>query len=187
MPNLTPEGRLALIDDIQRNYSFELLIPDIGTMTDKEIDQEGFAIRCKNAAIPSRGITTIDSYFHGMKQVFPSRPDLTNALAVSVDETEDQIVMKSIYAWRQKIFDIDPDSTTAGYSKAMNKRSVSTTIILRQYKYNGVAVDNDIHFINSWPSNMGDVALDMSGDGKVMYDITFTWDYWILKPSSSGT
>jgi hypothetical protein len=88
-----------------------------------------------------------------------------------------------LYAWRQRIFDIDPSSTTAGYSQAPNKRALSTTITLRQYAYNGTKLENDIQFINAWPQEIGEIELAMTGNEKVAYAVTFTYDYWLLKKS----
>jgi len=176
--NLTVEGRLGAISDIQRNFMFEVIIPNIGAMTDGAIDVEGLTIRTKTCAIPSRGNEEIESYFQGMKQLFPGRPTFSNKLAVALDETEDQIVGKALYAWRQKIFDIDPSSPTAGYSHAPNKRALSTTIILRQYAYNGMSLENDFVFYNAWPSDVGDIELNMTGNEKVSYAVTFTFDFW---------
>lgn len=181
--NFTVEGRLGAITDIQRNFMWELTIPNIGAMTSNTITQEGLVIRTKTCAIPSRGNEEIESVFMGMRQWFPGRPTFSNKLAVSIDETEGQEVTKALYAWRQRIFDIDPSSPTAGYSQAVNKRALSTTIILRQYKFNGEKVENDIHFINAWPSDIGDVDLAMTGNEKIAYAVTFTFDYWLLKKS----
>jgi len=181
--NLTVEGRMAAIDDIQRDFLFEVHIPEIGSLTGGAIDQEGLIIRAKTCAIPARGNDTIDSFFNGTKQIFPGRPTFSNLLAVGVDESEDQIVMKALYEWRQIIFDTDPNSPTAGYSKAANKRALSTKIVLRQYKYNGDPLDNDIVFYNAWPSGVDEVALNMEGNGKIQYPVTFTWDFWKLEPA----
>lgn len=182
--NFTVEGRLGAIADIQRNFLFELIISDVGKMTNGKIDQENLIIRTKTAAIPGRGSEEIESFFMGLSQFFPGRPTIPKKLQVSIDETEDSLVTSALYAWRQKIFDIDPASATAGYSQAANKRAMSTTAILRMYKYNGVKLPNDIVFTNLWPSECPDVELAMTGNEKVAYSVTFTYDYWLLKKSS---
>ena len=181
--NFSVEGRLGAIADIQRNFMFEMTIPDISKMTDGKIDQENLVIRTKTCSIPGRGNEEIESVFMGMRQWFPGRPTIPNKLTISVDESEDQIISSALYAWRQRIFDIDPTSGTAGYSQALNKRAMSTTAILRMYKYNGVKMPNDIVFTNLWPSECPDVELAMTGNEKVTYQVTFTYDYWLLKKS----
>lgn len=181
--NFSVEGRLGAIADIQRNFLFECSIPNIGAMTGGKIDQENLIIRTKTCSIPGRGNEEIESVFMGMRQWFPGRPTIPNKLTLSIDETEDMIIAQALYAWRQRIFDIDPASPTAGYSKATNKRAMSTTIILRMYKYNGVKLPNDIVFTNAWPSECPDIELAMTGNEKISYSVTFTYDYWLLKKS----
>ena len=189
-PNFTNEGRLSMIDDIQRNFMFELTISNIAKMlatgdiitTNGAPDlEEAMIIRTKTCAIPSRGNEEIESFFMGMKQMFPGRPTFGNKLSVTIDETEDQVVLKTLTSWRNLIFDIRPDSLTAGYSQSLNKRAASTSIVLRQYKFNGDKLENDIIFTNAWPSEIGDVELSMTGNEKVSFNVTFTFDYWTLK------
>ena len=96
--NFTIEGRLAAIEDIQRNFVFEVIIPNINIMTGGIMNQEALIIRAKTAAIPARGNDTIDSFFMGMKQLFPGRPNFSNTLSCTLDETEDQIVMRATHA-----------------------------------------------------------------------------------------
>ena len=186
-PNFTVEGRLSTIDDLLRNFMFEVTIPDIATMVGSEAGvgtdglMESMTIRTKTCSIPARGNEEIESFFMGMKQIFPGRPTFTNKLALQIDETEDQLVLRALTAWRNRVFDTRPDSSTAGYSKAANKRALSTTIILRQYKFDGTPLPNDIVFVNAWPQEVGDVELSMAGNEKVTFNVTFTYDFWKLK------
>lgn len=185
--NFTVEGRLATIDDLQRNFMFELIIPAlagiIGTNNQNIVTQdivESVTIRAKTASIPARGNEEIESVFMGMKQFFPGRPVFTNKLSVSLDETEDQFVLQMLTTWRNKIFDTRNDSATAGYSQAANKRALSTNITLRQYRYNGEKLKQDIVFVNAWPQDVGDVELSMAGNEKVTFGVSFTYDFWKL-------
>ena len=186
-PNFTVEGRLSTIDDLLRNFMFEVTIPDIATMVGTESGvssgdlMESMTIRTKTCSIPARGNEEIESVFMGMKQFFPGRPTFSNKLSLQIDETEDQLVMQVLTAWRNRVFDTRPDSFTAGYSKASNKRGLSTSIILRQYRYDGTALPNDIVFVNAWPQEVGDVELAMAGNEKVTFNVTFTYDFWKLK------
>ena len=185
--NFTIEGRLATIDDLQRNFMFEVIIPNISSIIPKSDDivsndlMESLTIRTKTCVIPARGNEEMDSYFMGMKQYFPGRPTFTNKLGVQIDETEDQLIMQLLTAWRNKIFDTRPDSATAGYSQAANKRAMSTSILLRQYRFNGEKLKSDIEFVNAWPQEVGDVDLAMAGNEKVTFNVTFTYDFWRLK------
>jgi len=188
-PNFTVEGRLSTIADLQRNFMFDVSIMNIKTMLDSEALaslisadlQEDLVVRTKTCVIPARGNEDIESFFMGMKQIFPGRPTFSNKLGLQIDETEDQLVMKVLTAWRNRIFDTRFDSATAGYSQSQTKRGLSTQIILRKYKYNGTKLDNDIIFYNAWPSEVGDVDLSMAANEKVTFNATFTFDFWKLK------
>jgi hypothetical protein len=182
--NFTVEGRLGALPDPQRNFQFEVTIPNIGVMTGGILDMEGLIVRAKTASIPGRSNEEIESFFMGTKQIFPGRPSFSNKLSITVDELEDQIIGKAMYAWMQRIFDIDPNSPTAGYSHVATKRMASTDLILRMYKYNGEKLSEDIIFTNSRPSAIEDIGLDMTGNEKITYAITFTYDFWTRKKQS---
>jgi hypothetical protein len=182
MPQFTIEGRLATISDIQRNFLFEYMIPNINVMTNNIIDMENLIIRIKTASIPGRTNENIDSFFMGMKQLFPGRPGFSNTMVTNIDETEDNIIGKGLYAWQQRIFDIDPNSATAGYSQVPTKRLASTDVILRMYKYNGEKIgDDDIVLVNTRPTNVEDISLDMASNEKIVYAVTWTYDFWYRK------
>jgi hypothetical protein len=183
MANFTIENRLGLIKDIARSWLYELIIPDIKTVTNNVIDQEGLIVRVKSAVIPGRSIELIESVYLGMKQLFPGKPSFTNSLALSIDETEDQIVLKAINEWQQNIFDIDNLSPTGGYSKKPNKRSMTTKVILRMYAYNGVKLPNDFVMYNCFPSSRDDITLSMESNDKVQVPLTLSFDFWKLEPS----
>jgi hypothetical protein len=181
--NFTAANRLSVLPDVSRDYLFNLLIPNINLMTGGIIDQEGLVVRAKTASIPSRGNNDdLEMHFLGTYVKYPGKPTFSNKLSVTLDETEDQIVLKAISAWQQRIFDMDPNSPTAGYSQAPNKAGLCTPITLKQYKFNGEQMGDDIVFYSAWPSNRDDVNLDMNANGKVVHTVTFTWDYWLLQP-----
>lgn len=182
MPNFTIEGRLKGLKDIQRPWMFELVIPDASVLTNGIANTEDLIIRCRTASIPGRGFDTIESNFMGMKQFFPSKPTFSNTLAVSIEETEDQKVGKLLYAWRQKIFDVDPQSVKAGSSTGLVKRDLAKDIFLLMYKYDGTSFEKKIKFVNAWPQNVDDVGLDYAGGGEsVKYSVTFQYDFWLLQ------
>jgi len=182
MPNLTIAGRAAAIADVQRSFLYEWMIPNINKMTNNVINQEGLVVRIKSAVLPGRSNEIITSVFMGTDQDFPGRIKFAKAIALSIDETEDQIVARAIHEWQQKIFNADPMSPNAGHAMG-SKKDYTTKSILRMYKYNGEKLPFDWVMYNSWPSNMEDVTLDMTSSDKVSRTLTLSFDYWKLEKS----
>jgi len=180
MPNFSIEGRLKGLKDIQRNWLYELVIPDASTLTKGEASDEDLIIRCRTAVIPGRGLDTAESNFAGMKQLFPMKPTFSNSFTVEMEETEDQKITKALYNWRQLMFDVDPGSPTAGVSTYAVKRDACKDIFLLMYRYNGASMEKKIKFVNAWPSNVEDVTMGYAANEAVKYSVTFTYDFWLL-------
>jgi len=180
--NLTIEGRSKKLEDIQRNWMWELLIPAISDVTNGIMgDVEDLIIRARTASIPSRGNDPITSEFMGMKQFFPSKPNFGNTLAVTVEETQDQIVHKAFTSWQNLIFNIAPNNPTGGQSLRPLKRDVAKDIYLIMYKYNGESMERKIRFYNCFIQSVGEVNLAYSGNEAVQYQVTFQFDFWELQ------
>ena len=182
MSNFTIEGRAKKLQDIQRNWMWELLIPSISDVTNGIMgDVEDLIIRCRTATIPARGNESLESSFMGMKQFFPGKPTFGNTFDVSVEETEDQIVHKALTAWQNLIFNIAPNNPTGGQSLRPLKRDVAKDIYLIMYKYNGESMERKIRFYNCFIQNVGDVSMDYSSQAAVQYSVTFQFDFWELQ------
>ncbi len=175
MANFTIDGRMRNLPDIQKQYMFELLIPNIG-----EWNQDDMIVRCKTASIPSRGNTPIESFFMGTKSFTPGQPIFTNVLNVEIEELEDQKGLISLYDWSQKIFDHDPNSPTGGQSQENSKQGVSRDISLRMYKGNGEPLEKSISFKNSFIENFDDSPMGFANNESVKINVTFRFDYWLL-------
>ncbi len=181
MPNFHIEGRQKAMKDLQMNFLFEVSIPEISKFAPSFKDEDEFIIRAKTASIPGKTIQTVESYFMGMKSVYPSRVDYSNSLTVDFEETEDQKVIKAINEWQNTIFNtVDSDANT-GHSLAESKRNGRTTnIYLKMYKYNGQIMENMIKFVNAFPSDISESGLDFAGSEAIRYSVTFSYDYWNL-------
>jgi len=181
-PNFTIEGRAKTLPDIQRNWMWELLIPSISEVTNGIMsDVEDLVIRCRTASIPARGNDPIESNFIGMKQFFPGKPTFGHTLAVTVEETEDQIVHKALTEWQNLIFNVDPGSPVGGQSQRPIKRAVAKDVYLLMYKYNGSEMDRKIRFYNCFIADVGEVSMEYAGGAAVQYPVTFQFDFWELQ------
>jgi hypothetical protein len=170
MANFSISKNLANLPDIQRNYQFELWIPNIA-----DLNLDAFRVRCRSAVIPQRGNENIPVHFMGMVQFYPGKPTFTNTFTANIEEFEDKVVAKSLYTWQQLIFDIE----TNGASLATKKSEVVRDIMLKMYKYNGNDLST-ITFFNAWPELVGDVNLEYTGNDSVKYPVTFRFDRWEL-------
>lgn len=194
--NFTIEGRAAsVMKDIQRGFAWEISFPNLGNLIDAvkyniNIDnglQEEFTVRARSVQIPERGVEIMESHFGPLKQLFPGKPTFTNNFSVVLEESENQAVIKMLYAWQQSIFDI-----TKGYSNKLGKRPGNTPAgyvtdaILQLKKYNGEFEDKLILFKNCFVQNVGSVDLSYDGGNEsVKYTAQFGFD-WHYLLSSTG-
>jgi hypothetical protein len=179
--NLTIEGRAKVLPDIQRNWMWELQIPGIGDVTNGIMgNDEDLVIRARTAVIPSRGNEPIESNFIGMKQFFPGKPTFGHSFAVTIEETENQIVHQALTAWQNLVFNISPKDPTGGASLAPFKRAATKDIYLLMYKYNQYPIEKKIHFYNCFIQNIDDVSMDYTGNESVKFTATFQFDFWTL-------
>lgn len=182
MPNFHIEGRQKAMKDIQRNFLFEVSIPEISSIVTSITDEEEFIIRAKTASIPSKSITPIESYFMSQKSLWAGRQELSHTLTVDFEETEDQKILNAMYEWQNIFINMKDDDAEGGHAKlGTTKRNGQTTnIFLKMYKYNGEMCENMIKFVNGWVSDVSEVGLDYSGNESVRFSVTFSYDYWNL-------
>ena len=82
------EDRLKNQPDIIRSYAWEVIIPEIGSVSESAKDSEDLVIRARITSIPSRGNEKIESNFVGMKQFFPGKPTFSNTISITFEEFE---------------------------------------------------------------------------------------------------
>lgn len=187
MPNFTIEGRrIKNLPDIQRAYLWEIVISNVADLIDIGATdlEDDIIIRARTSQIPARGFETIESNFIGMTQLFPGRPTFGRTLALTLEETEDQLIHKFLYEWRQQIYDVNPNSPTAGVASKATKREMTRTIYLNMYHVDGNILDRRIKFWNAWPSDVSDIELSYDASTAVSYAATFSFDFWTSEPTA---
>lgn len=176
------ESRLKNEKDIIRSFDWEVLIPDIGTVTNSIKDMEDLVVRARTVNLPSRGNETIESYFQGMKQKFPGRPTFSDTISITFEEFTDQKISLALYEWANKIFDIRSNSPTGGGSQVAKKRDIAKEIIIKQYSYDKQELKYEYHLFNCFIQNIDEVSLDYSSNDSVKIPVVFAFDYFeILK------
>jgi hypothetical protein len=184
MPNFHIDQRLIAQKDIIRNYSFELLFPNIDKVCPSIKNPDDLLVRCKSAIFPSRGNEIIESWFMGLKQIFPSKPRFGNVLSTVIEESSDQKIMIALNEWNNWLFQVDPNGANAGASQANVKRlsqgskAYAIDAFLTTYSYDGVALAKKIKFFNCFPTNVGDVPLEYAGNDSVKFSTDFSFDFW---------
>jgi hypothetical protein len=179
--SFTIEGRAKGLPDVLRTWLWELSIPNIGAIV-PGTTSEGLTVRTRSAIIPGKSNEVIESFFMGTKQYFPGKSYPTGSFITSIEETDDQYVMKVIHEWSNKIFDWNPDAEFAGSSSFAKKRSgMVDDGYLKLYKYGRRELtDRIVRFHNMWPQAISDVTLDYTSNDAVRYDVTWQYDYFTL-------
>ena len=177
--NFHIDRRIAKDKDIQRAYQFELLIPNIGRLT-----QEDFTFRVRSAVIPGRGNDAIVSTFLGQDRHYPGRPTWGgNQLTVEIEEYEDQKGMIAINDWNQRKFDANPKSPDNGAAQVESRANLCRDVSLVMYKYNGEKMPKKCVFYNTWVETIGEASLNYTSNDSVKFSVQFKWDYWLIKNS----
>jgi len=166
-------NNLQRFGDIQRTYLWQV---QINGLSGAEEDMK-FLVR--EATWAGRTNTQIESYFLGMKQFFPGKEEFSGDLTLQFEEHESLFVSKTLYKWKQQIFDV-----TRGASNAVNtgeeKAELAKDITLTLLAYNNEPLPCRMRFKNAWLKNVDDVSLSMSGGEAMMVGATFQYDYWVL-------
>lgn len=186
--NFTIEGRMKSLQDIQRNWMWNLIIPGIKIVAPQsaKLAEEDLIIRCRSFAIPPRSTSVTESDFMGTKQFFPGKPVPGGTIAATFEETEDQRMTQILYEWQQFIFNINPaNPISAGKSKVPLKRLSTRDIFLAMFGYDGRPLQKSIRFVNAFPQAVSEVALDYTGGSAVVYSVTFQYDFWTLFPDTT--
>lgn len=185
MSNFTIEGRAKLMPDVIRNWTFEVYIPNLSTIAPSLKTEEDLVIRARSVTLPARGTEPMTSNFYGMVQHFPGKPTFGYTLPITFEETQDQIISKALYEWRQAIFNVDPTSPNAGASSLPLKRQLTRNINILQYAYNGTALEKKYVVYNCFPENVDDVNLSYDSNESVKYNATFRFDFWLQETNNS--
>lgn len=172
------ENRLKNQKDIIRTFDWEIIIPDIGSVSESIKDVEDLIVRARSVNLPSRGTETIESYFRGMKQKFPGRPTFSDTISITFEEFIDQKISLAIYQWANKIFDVRQGSSTGGNSQVAKKRDIAKEIIINQYAYDGTDLKFGVHLYNCFPTNTEEITLDYNANDSIKVPVTFSYDYW---------
>lgn len=168
--------------DIQKTYLWQLWIPELPKFFSKfpTLAHDDVIFACKNAAIPGMSIENIETYFLGVKQLFPCKTIFDNSVELTFEEREDQKVLLTFSEWIKKIHNPTPVSIFGGGGSHLRKKDIAKDMFLKLYSNDGNELKYNIKFENAYPSKLGEVTLDYTDNNSVKFPITISFDYWSL-------
>lgn len=170
--------------DIVRTYYWQVIIPEIGSVSETVKDADEIMFRARSITLPGRGVEKIESNFMGMKQFFPGRVTFTNSINLRLEETEDQVVSKCLYEWANKIFDVRTNTPTGGFGQVARKREIAKDIIINLLGYNKEPLQRSYKLINCFIENIEDIELSYETNDKIVIPVTLSYDFWTLDRSN---
>lgn len=173
MANFHLEGRYKNQSDPLRSFMWEVDL--IGGSSLVGIDD--INLRVKNLSLPSRTIEPIETWFYGFKQSIPGRTSFSNQINLSLEETEEQEVLKSIYDWMEKIQSVDPLELFATLSSV---KRYTKNMIIKLLKFSGKPTKYFIELKNVYPLSINELNLDFNSNDTIKYEVNFNFDYWRL-------
>lgn len=166
-------NKIQELGDIQRTYTWELIIPVENIPGVKGVNSEDLTLRCRSVSIPGRSNDVITSNFGGMEIHYPGRLKFTQPFTITFEEYADRKIAKMIYEWQQLMFD---QETGGGSGKG-----VKTDVTLKLKNYDGVTdvkQYGSIKIQNAWPESLAEVSLNYSESSAITYSLTLRYDQW---------
>lgn len=195
------EGRrIRNFADIQRAFLYEITFSTAYKLV-PGWQEEDITLRARSFSLPQRGNEPIESNFGAMKQFFPGKPTFGNTIQIQFEETESQAVQRFLFAWQQRIFNVDvghagftrkrgSDTGTGTYIDNTETTGVCDLVTIKGFRYNGDPLGNKYFLYNVWLQNVDDVSLDYSQNEAVKFNATFQFDFWTFgtaEPSFNST
>jgi hypothetical protein len=168
-------NRADINPDVQRDWMWELSIPDIATIV-PEVSTEGLVTRIRSALIPGAEMEEITSNFMGTKQYFPGKKTPTSDMTCDFEETQEHYVYSAFQSWMTLIQNYDHTTDNSGASLMASKSNgYGLDLFLNLYTYDG-QISRQIHFINTWVKSLSAPALSYEGNAQVKYSVGFKFD-----------
>jgi hypothetical protein len=134
-------------------------------------DGETLLLRCQTASRPGRGHGGIFiPYKQSAGIKVPGKLTYPHTLDTTMIEGEDKAIHDIIHAWQQLIVN---DKTNIGIGDV----SIKTDVYLKLLSTKGEETLK-IRVVGVYPENVPDVPLIFTGEGTVMYPVTWSYDRW---------
>lgn len=161
-------GKVQDLGDIQRTYTWRLILPPINGVTEEEMQ-----IRCRSVVIPGRSQEVITSNYGGMEIHFPGRQKFTQPFNITFEEFADRKIASMLYYWQQSVF-----NTTVG--GGLGKQNMNAHLQLTKYNTTDVPKSEYglIKLNHVWPESVAEIPLSYADNTAIQYALALRYDSW---------
>ena len=167
MPSMSADNLKKDISNPAKTYLWEVLFADVIGGGNRD----HLEIRAQSTSIPGRSFGDILVPFKGTAGIkFPGKVIMTHSWPAVFLEGNDREVWDALYAWMQAIQNV---RTGLGGPDSLIKADV----YLRLLDQSG-AVTSKIKLVGAYPQAVDEVPLSYDDESNIMYNATFSYDYW---------
>jgi len=168
MSNMSADNLKNNISNPAKTFLWDVVIPNpIGGG-----DAESLEVRCQSTVIPGRSVGEILVPYKGTAGIkFPGKLTMSHSWVAVFIEGIDKKVFDTIYAWKQTVVNA---RTGVGGPDA----DIKSDIYLRLLDQQG-NVFMKLKLVGCYPQAVDDVPIAYDDEANVMYNVTWSYDYWV--------
>jgi hypothetical protein len=153
------------VHSVARNQYFIVRIPQVGK-------DDIITALARTTELPAVTHNTLAIPYRGLEMKIDDRPQF-GEWSVNFLCDEAHALRNVFLKWMSKAYNIQNLRTEAHNTYKQDGLSVS------QIASTGLNAST-VTFIGAWPTNVGAVSFDQAGGGVVQFDVTFTYDYFVM-------
>jgi len=156
------------ITNLAKIYLWDVVIPKLIGGGNKD----HLEVRAQSTAIPGRSFGEILIPFKGTPGIkFPGKLTMSHLWPCVFVEGDDKEVFDAVYGWKQTIQDA---RTGIGRPDSFTKVDLYLRLLDRAGN-----VTLKIKLVGCYPQSIDDVPLSYDDEGGIMYNVGWSYDYWI--------
>ena len=168
MPSMSADNLKNDISNPAKTYLWDVVFANVIGGGNRD----HLELRAQSTMIPGRSFGEILVPFKGTPGIkFPGKLTMTHIWSAVFVEGTDQEVFNAVYGWSQAIQNArlgtgGPDSL------------IKSDVYLRLLNQQG-AVIKKFKLVGCYPQAVDDIPLAYEDEGNIMYNVSFSYDYWI--------
>ena len=154
-------GHLSTLPDLAKQYLFQTrFIFETRSELASILDSNELMIRARQASLPAKSFTELDTQYMGTKLLYPGRATVSGDLTILWDEFQDMMVSQQLHKWANS-------NIAADYCATIEIKLYDSTL--------KKALPVKWYLYRCWPKTISDFGLDHNADGKVTRSATFSY------------